>query len=89
MLKESLTGRRVFIATGYTDMRRGIDGLAAIVSEEFGLDPFTESVYLFCGRRSDRMKCLWWERDGFVLATSAWKVLGHSSGRAVSTRRRP
>ena len=68
MLKESLTGRRVFIAAGYTDMRRGIDGLAAIVSEDFGLDPFTEPVYLFCVRRSDRIKCLWWERDGFVLA---------------------
>lgn len=68
MLKESLSGKRVYIATGYTDMRRGIDGLAAIVSGEFDLDPYAEAVFLFCGRRADRIKCLWWEPDGFVLA---------------------
>ena len=68
MLKEALSDKRVFIATGYTDMRRGIDGLASIVAEEFGLDPFADAVFLFCGRRTDRIKCLWWEADGFVLA---------------------
>ena len=68
MLKECLTGKRVFLAAGYTDMRRGIDGLASIVSGEFGTDSFADAVFLFCGRQADRIKCLWWELDGFVLA---------------------
>ena len=47
-----------FIACGYTDLRRGIDGLATIVKEQFKLDPFTNSLFLFCGRRCDRIKGL-------------------------------
>ena len=56
-----------FIACGYTDLRRGIDGLATIVQEQFKLDPFTNSLFLFCGRRCDRIKGLFWDGDGFVL----------------------
>ena len=54
-----------FIACGYTDLRRGIDGLATIVQEQFKLDPFTNSLLLFCGRRCDRTKGLFWDGDGF------------------------
>ena len=57
----------VYIALGYTDLRRGIDGLAAIVQERFDLDPFTNTLFLFCGRRKDRIKGLLWEGDGFLL----------------------
>ena len=57
----------VYIALGYTDLRRGIDGLAAIVQERFELDPFTNTLFLFCGRRKDRIKGLLWEGDGFLL----------------------
>ena len=57
----------VYIALGYTDLRRGIDGLAAIVQESFALDPFTNTLFLFCGRRKDRIKGLLWEGDGFLL----------------------
>jgi transposase len=52
---------------GYTDMRKSIDGLAAVVQEEFHLDSFSPSLFLFCGKRRDRMKVLLWEGDGFVL----------------------
>ena len=57
----------VYIALGYTDLRRGIDGLAAVVQENFALDPFTNTLFLFCGRRKDRIKGLLWEGDGFLL----------------------
>ena len=57
----------VYIALGYTDLRRGIDGLAAIVQERFELDPFTNTLFLFCGRRKDRIKGLLWEGNGFLL----------------------
>ena len=57
----------VYIALGYTDLRRGIDGLAAIVQERFALDPFTNTLFLFCGRRKDRIKGLLWEGNGFLL----------------------
>lgn len=57
----------LYIACGYTDLRRGIDGLAAIVKQHFQLDPFSDSLFLFCGRRTDRIKALYWEGDGFLL----------------------
>ena len=57
----------MFLATGFTDLRRGIDGLAAIAQQQFELDPFTNTLFLFCGRRWGRIKALYWEGDGFVL----------------------
>ena len=67
MLNDFHGAERVFLATGFTDLRRGIDGLAAIVQKQFELDPFTNTLFLFCGRRRDRIKALYWEGDGFVL----------------------
>lgn len=61
------TPSRVFLACGYTDLRKGIDGLASIVKLQFNLDPFTNALFLFCGRRCDRIKGLFWDGDGFVL----------------------
>jgi len=57
----------IFIVCGYTDMRKSIDGLAAMVKQTFEMDPFSNSLFLFCGRRGDRLKALYWESDGFVL----------------------
>ena len=57
----------VYIACGYTDMRQQIDGLAATISQTFKLDPCSRDMYLFCGRRADRIKVLLWEGDGFLL----------------------
>ena len=58
---------QIYIACGYTDMRRSIDGLIVIVKHNFQLNPFQNSLFLFCGRRHDRLKALYWESDGFVL----------------------
>lgn len=57
----------IYVATGYTDMRKAIDGLTAIVLEQFELNPYENSLFLFCGRRRDRMKALYWQGDGFLL----------------------
>jgi transposase len=57
----------VYIVCGYTDLRRGIDGLAGIISNNHQMDVFANSVFLFCGRRSDRYKALYWDGDGFML----------------------
>ena len=67
MLSDFTKAGKIYIACGYTDLRRGIDGLATIVQKQFQLDPFTNSLFLFCGRRCDRIKALYWENDGFVL----------------------
>ena len=67
MLNDFTGAERVFIACGYTDLRRGIDGLASLVQTQFQLDPFTNTLFLFCGRRRDRIKALYWEGNGFVL----------------------
>jgi len=58
---------KIFLITGYTDMRKSIDGLLTLISETYQLDPFSNSLFLFCGRRSDRIKALLYERDGWTL----------------------
>ena len=65
MLKD-LTADNIYIVCGHTDMRKSIDGLAALVQQQFQLDLFASSAFLFCGRRRDRLKGLLWEADGFI-----------------------
>ena len=67
MLSDFTGAEKVYIACGYTDLRKGIDGLATLVQSQFQLDPFTNTLFLFCGRRKDRIKALYWEGNGFVL----------------------
>lgn len=67
MLNDFKCGCRVYLACGYTDLRKGIDGLAGVVQGQFQMDPYQEALYLFCGRRKDRIKAIYWEGDGFVL----------------------
>ena len=67
MLGDITAAKEIYIATGYTDMRKSIDGLAAVVQQQFKLDPFKPALFLFCGKRCDRLKALLWEGDGFVL----------------------
>ena len=55
------------MVTGFTDMRKSIDGLMGIIKHNFDLDPYSNSLFLFCGRRCDRIKALHFDKDGFVL----------------------
>ncbi len=66
MLKGFRAGK-IYLACGYTDLRRGIDGLAGIVQEQFKLNAFDDTLFLFCGRRTDRIKGLYWDSNGFLL----------------------
>ena len=61
------SGSKVYLACGYTDLRRGIDGLATIIEQQFRLDPCSDALFLFCGRKRDRIKALYWEGNGFLL----------------------
>ncbi|WML51237.1 IS66 family insertion sequence element accessory protein TnpB [Neobacillus sp. PS3-12] len=66
MLNEA-TVDRVYLARGSTDLRKSIDGLAVLVKEEFDLDPFSSSLFVFCNRGRDKLKILHWEHNGFWL----------------------
>ena len=68
MLNDGKGFKKIYLATGYTNLRRGIEGLAGIIRFQFELDPYDRNtLFLFCGRRCDRIKALLWEGDGFLL----------------------
>jgi transposase len=58
---------RIFLATAAADMRWGFDRLAALAQEASGQDPLDGQLFLFRSRGGERLKALWWDRDGFVL----------------------
>ncbi|WP_138753062.1 IS66 family insertion sequence element accessory protein TnpB [Paenibacillus sinopodophylli] len=58
---------QVYLACGSTDMRKSIDGLAAIVQEQFALSPFSTAWFVFCNHRRDKLKILHWDHAGFWL----------------------
>ena len=60
-------GTKIFLATEPVDLRRGHDGLAALVRGMFEMDPLAGHLFVFVGRRLDRIKVLFWDRGGFVL----------------------
>jgi len=63
----AVTGKKVYLACGKTDMRKSINGLSAIVESSFKLDPFDGALFVFCNRNRDRIKILEWDGDGFWL----------------------
>ena len=63
----NFAGKRVYLACGETDMRKHIDGLAALVEGSFKLDPFDGALFVFCNRSRNRLKILVWDGDGFWL----------------------
>ena len=70
MLREAAGIKRILVACGRTDLRRGIDGLAALVRLSYGIDPLEEgTLFLFCGVKKDRAKGLLFEGIGFCLFT--------------------
>ena len=56
-----------YIACGYTDMRKQIDGLVSLIEGQFQKKVDEESIFLFCGRKSDRIKALYWDGSGYIL----------------------
>ena len=58
---------RIFVYTEPVDMRRGFDGLALIAREAMAQDPRSGSLFIFTNRRTDRLKALWWDRNGYCL----------------------
>jgi len=60
-------GTRVWLVAGLTDMRRGFDGLAALVQSALTQDPFSGHVFVFRGKRGDIIKLLWWDGQGMCL----------------------
>ena len=102
MLGDIRVAKDIYIACGYTDMRKSIDGLAALVSEHFQMDPFAPALYIFCGRRCDRIKALLEEARGsrhvFVIVHAPafpfdspdywyWYLLGNKKDSRAEQRR--
>lgn len=86
MLNDFTGADQVYIACGYTDLRKGIDGLARLVQQQFELDPFTNTLFLFCGRRRDRIKrACTGERMASSCCTSDWSR-ARINGRAQNLR---
>jgi transposase len=62
-------GVRVFVATERVDGRKGMDGLSVVVRSRFAEDPLSGTLFVFFSRRADRVRVLYWDRDGYVLVT--------------------
>lgn len=58
---------RIYVCLAPTDMRKSFDSLAAVVREGLGYDPLSGHLFVFRSRRGDRVKLLWWDRDGLAL----------------------
>jgi len=87
---------KIYIRTGYTDMRKQLNGLIDIIQYNFKLEPYSNTLFLFCGRRADRIKAVHYEGDGFCLLykkfelgvplyrqEKEWEALGLKLGRAT------
>ncbi len=66
-LRPSLHLTQVFLYQGVVDFRRGHRGLSSLIEHELGHDPFTGTLYVFANRQRNKIKCLFWEENGFVL----------------------
>jgi len=65
MLNDFSPVHKVYLAAAPTDMRKSIDGLAALVQQSFELDPFSPCLFVFCNRQRDKVKILQWGFSGF------------------------
>ena len=82
---------RVYLCTSPTDMRKGFDTLAAVVREYLGHDPLSGHLFLFVGRDRDRLKILYWDRDGYALwykrlEEGTFRLPSKDTGRSVELK---
>jgi len=63
----NLSGVQVYLALGYTDMRKSINGLSAIVSQRMSLNPLSGNLFAFTNKSRNILKVLYWDRNGFCL----------------------
>ena len=74
MLGDITAADEIYIVTGRTDMRKSIDGLCAIVEDQLHMDPRRSALYLFCGKRCDRIEALLWEYErDLCCCINVWK----------------
>lgn len=67
MMRPSNDIPAVYLCRDPVDFRRGINGLAVLVEDTLGLNPFAQQLYIFCNRRRNQIKVLYWETNGFCL----------------------
>ena len=60
-------GARVWLVLGRTDMRKSINGLSGVVTNQLKLDPLSGQYFVFCGRKRNTLKILYWDRNGYVV----------------------
>ncbi|MDY0088679.1 MAG: IS66 family insertion sequence element accessory protein TnpB [Coriobacteriia bacterium] len=84
------TSVRIYLARGETDMRKSIDGLAAITKTVLSHDPLSGHLFVFCNRRRDRIKILYWDNTGFWLlhkrlekGTFAWPLASDDTSKQI------
>ena len=84
---------RVYLASGATDMRKAIDGLSVLVVDVLQADPFSSHLFVFCNRGRDKLKILYWHRNGFWLFYRRlekqrfwWPPAGTDTAIQISTR---
>ena len=75
MLGDISMATNIYLITGYTDMRKSIDGLCSIIKQHMDEEPSQHTIYLFCGKRCDRIKIILREPDGFVLLYKRLNVI--------------
>lgn len=83
--------KNLYVVTGVTDLRKGIDGYAAIVKTQLGHEPTDHSMYLFCNRDHTKLKCLYYDGTGFWLLYKRldhghfkWKISENQSSVIIS-----
>jgi len=67
MLKSAEDFETIYVACGATDLRKNVDGLTVLIKQSFELDPFSNTLFLFCNRNRNRLKAVVWDKNGFVL----------------------
>ena len=67
MLGDISRVQKIYLVTGHTDMRKSFDGLMSVIRDTYQLDPYANALYLFCGRKHNTIKALYFDKTGFVL----------------------